>query len=251
MADREDGGMPDPRRSRRGALVRSDLPATFTPETLRELDMWTLRRLSQRGNGVLSADDQRDFDEALRVVMQAPTGRLQQSLRRFDRDRADALDPELRRSYLRTRARLEAQAGRARSSFPQLSTELEATPPESSEPPDGETAEADEGTDDMSLASFESEIEEASDSLVLLERIASIEQQQLEHHRAQALRDVRGVYFAVVVSVAVIVSGVAPLVAAEPSQRLLILGWTALVCLTAGLVYAAVRAAQSHRSDPD
>jgi len=59
------------------------------------------------------------------------------------------------------------------------------------------------------------------------------------------------VYFAVVVSVAVIVSGVAPLVAAEPSQRLLILGWTALVCLTAGLVYAAVRAAQSHRSDPD
>ena len=212
--------------------------------------MWTLRRLSQRDNGVLSADDQRDFDVALREVMQAPTGRLQQSLRRFDRDRADALDPELRRSYLRTRARLEAQAGRARSSFPQLSTELEATPPESSAPPDEET-EPTRGPTTKSLASFETEIEEASDSLVLLERIASIEQQQLEHHRAQALRDVRGVYFAVVVSVAVIVSGVAPLVEAEPSQRLLILGWTALVCLTAGLVYAVVRAAQSHRDSPD
>ena len=152
------------------------------------------------------------------------------------------------RPSVRVRRRAVAQAGRARSSFPQLSTELEATPPESSAPPDEET---DEGTDDGTLASFETEIEEASDSLVLLERIASIEQQHLEHHRAQALRDGRGVYFAVVVSVAVIVSGVTALVEAERSQGVLLLGWTALVCLTGGLVYAFVRAAESHSEVPE
>jgi len=182
----------------------------------------------------------------LRAVMQEPTGRLQHSLRRFDRNRADALDPELRRSYLRTRDRLRAQAERARVAFPQLSTDIEATtlePPTSPASPAGEVTADD--TDDISLASFESDIEETSDSLVLLERIASIEQQQLEHHRDQALRDVRGLFFALVVSVAVIVGGVGTLVGADPSDRLLILGWTALVCVTGGLVYALVRAAQS------
>ena len=238
--------MPDPRRPGRRALVRSDLPEVFTPETLRGMDLSTVRRLSQRDNGVLTAEEQRDFDSALRAVMQEPTGRLQHSLRRFDRNRADALDPELRRSYLRTRDRLRAQAERARVAFPQLSTDIEATtlePPTSPASPAGEVT--DDDTDDISLASFESDIEETSDSLVLLERIASIEQQQLEHHRDQALRDVRGLFFALVVSVAVIVAGVGTLVGADPSDRLLILGWTALVCVTGGLVYALVRAAQS------
>ena len=114
--------MPDPRRSgrRRPPLQRSDLPATFTPETMRELDLATLRRLSQRNNRILSADEQRDFDMALGEVMREHTDRMQQSLRRFDPDRAEGYDPELRRSYLRTRARLAAQAERARTSFPQL-----------------------------------------------------------------------------------------------------------------------------------
>ncbi len=264
MAGGDDDGMPDPRRAgRRPAPVRSDLPATFTPDTLRDMDLSTVRRLSRPNNGVLTESEQRDFDAAVRTVMQEPASRLRRSRQRVDPGRAEALDPELRRSYLRAQARLNAQAERARASFPQLSTELDDTTPDPSDrsdrparsepstPTDEPDQAADGETDDTTLGTFEAEIEETSDTLVLLERIASIEQQQLEHHRAQALRDVRGLFFALVVSVAVIVSGVAPLVAADPRRRLLILAWTAIVCVIAGVVYAVVRAVQLRTTDAD
>lgn len=234
--------MSPPPRHGRPPLLRTDLPVVFTPATLRELDLSTLRRLSQRDNGILSANEQREFDAALREVMHGTTDRLDRSLRRFGRDRAPTLDPELRGPYLRTRERLAAQAERARASFPQLTDELDAVVP---------VAPAEDAGDDVSLGTFESEVEEASDLLVLLERIASIEQQQLEHQRSQALRDLRGVFFALLVSVAVIVAGIAPLVEAEPHERGLILLWTLVVCAVAGVVYAIVRAAESRRSDPD
>ena len=57
-------------------------------------------------------------------------------------------------------------------------------------------------------------------------------------------------FFALLVSVAVIVAGVAPLVEAEPHERTLIVLWTLVVCAVAGVVYAVVRAAQSDR-DPN
>ena len=60
----------------------------------------------------------------------------------------------------------------------------------------------------------------------------------------------RGVFFALLVSVAVIVAGVTPLVQASPHERRLILVWTLAICATAGVVYAIVRARQSKRS-PD
>ena len=82
----------------------------------------------------------------------------------------------------------------------------------------------------------------------ILEQIAAIQQQQLEHQRSQLLSETRGVFFALAVSVAVIVAGVAPLVEASSEDRRLILIWTAVVCVIAGLGYAAVRAVQS-RSD--
>src|SRR5262249_39373367 len=157
-----------------------------------------------------------DFDAALRQVMRPTRDRLDQSLRRFGDERVDGLDPELRRSFVRARARLAAQAERARETDPEV-----ATAPEPDEPA-LEAAVADGADDDVSLRAFEAEIEETSDLLVVLERIASIEQQQLEHHRSQLLRDVRGVFFAAVVSVAVIVAGVAPLVEATPRDRGLI-----------------------------
>jgi len=47
------------------------------------------------------------------------------------------------------------------------------------------------------------------------------------------------------VSVAVVVAGVAPLVQAEPRQRMLILLWTLVACVVAGVGYAIVRARQS------
>ena len=46
-------------RPDRRALTRADLPAEFTPETVRRLDVFTLRRLSDHGNGVLTADERR------------------------------------------------------------------------------------------------------------------------------------------------------------------------------------------------
>ena len=58
------------------------------------------------------------------------------------------------------------------------------------------SASEDGTTTRISLGALESEIEQTSDTLEILERIASIQQQQLEHQRTQVLRDVRGVFFA-------------------------------------------------------
>ncbi len=216
--------------------------------------MPTIGRLSQRHNGVLTEPEQRAFDEALRVVMQDSTARLEQTLRRTRRGGPAGLDPELRRSYERTQKRLAAQARRARQNFPQLTAGWEVEPPVVDEPealatPDAEpSVESDSEADvGISLETFESEIEQTSDTLEILERIASIELQQLEHQQSQLLRDVRGIFFALLVSVAVIVAGVAPLVQAKPHERNLIFVWTVLVCVASGVGYAVVRAVQSKR----
>ncbi len=241
--------MPPPQPFGREPLTRADLPEVLTPDTVRRMDMRTVRRLSRPGNGVLSADDQRAFDEALRQVMQGTTDRLDQTLRRARPTGPPVdLDPELRRSYMRTRARLATQARRTQENFPQLTSEW-GVPTEPADPPPAEVTGAG-SDDDVSLGTFESEIEQTSDTLEILERIASMQLQQLEHQRSQLLRDVRGLFFALLVSVAVIVAGVAPLVEAAPDKRRQILIWTLVVCGLAGLVYAVVRAAQSRRSPP-
>ncbi len=115
------------------------------------------------------------------------------------------------------------------------------------EPPEDGPDGADE-QDDVSIGAFEAEVAQTSDTMVILEQIAELQKQQLEHQRSQLLSETRGVFFALAVSVAVIVAGIAPLVQASPHDRRLILMWTAIVCALAGLVYAAVRAVQS-RSD--
>lgn len=236
--------MPGGGRPHRRSLTRADLPDEFTPESIRRLDVATIGRLSRPGNGVLGPDEQRSFDDALRAVMQDTTDRLGQSLRRARRGGPGGLDPQLRRSYARTQERLAAQAQRTRQALPQFTGDWD--PPV--EPPASSGGDPD---DDISLGALESEIEQTSDTLDILERIASIQQQQLEHQRTQVLRDVRGVFFALVVSVAVIVGGVAPLVQADSDDRVLIVLWTLAVCAAAGVVYAIVRAAQSGRELDD
>lgn len=233
--------MPGGRRPDRRPLSRADLPDEFTPDTVRRLDVSTIRRLSQPGTSVLSADEQRSFEQALRTVMQDTTNRLDESLRRAQRGGPGGLDPQLRRSYDRTEARLAAQARRARQAFPQLTGDWDAP----AEPP--ETPPSDTHDDDISLGALESEIEQTSETLEILERIASVQRQQLEHQHVQELRDTRGVFFALLVSVAVIVGGVTPLVQAAPHERWLIALWTLAVCAAAGLVYAVVRTLQSKR----
>jgi hypothetical protein len=71
--------MPGGPQHDRRPLTRADLPDEFTPDTVRRLDAITIRRLSHPGNGILSADDQRSFDQALRTVIQPATDRLEQN----------------------------------------------------------------------------------------------------------------------------------------------------------------------------
>src|SRR4029078_7274232 len=76
-------------------------------------------------NGILTADEQRSFDLALRSVMQDTANRLEQSLRRVRRGGTGSLDPQLRRSYPRTEDRLAPQDRRTRRTFPQLTSDWE------------------------------------------------------------------------------------------------------------------------------
>ena len=46
----------------RRSLTRADLPDEFTPDTVRSLDVWTIRRLFEPENGILDADEQRSFE---------------------------------------------------------------------------------------------------------------------------------------------------------------------------------------------
>jgi hypothetical protein len=249
--------VPPERPSRR--IDRSQLPDEFTPETVRAMGMRTARLLARHNNGVLTEPEQAAFDRALREVMQGSTDRLGRTVGRTRQARPPDFDPDLRRSYVRTQRRLDAQAARARQVFPQLTEGWRVDDGEASAPPatdadedpaaepidDPDRVEVDE---DVSVGTFETEIEQTSDTLEILERIATIQQQQLEHQRSQLLSETRGVFFALAVSVSVIVAGIAPLVEASPDKRRLILVCTAVVCALAGLGYAAVRAVQS-RSD--
>jgi hypothetical protein len=228
------------------------LPDEFTPETLRAMGIRTAHALSRHDNGVLTRDEQVAFDRALRQTLQQSTDRLGRSVGRARRAAPETSDPELRSSYLRTQMRLAEQAKRARRTFPQLTEQWESEDAAGADADDATAVaveppgdDAQSGDDDVSIATFESELEQTADTLELLEQIAKIQQQQLEHQRSQLLSETRGIFFALAVSVAVIVAGIAPLVEASGHDRALILGWTAVVCVVAGLGYAAVRAFQS------
>ena len=242
--------MTPPERPGRRAVSRADLPDEFTPESVRRLGFRTIRQLSQPGNGILTADEQASFDAALRDVMQPTAQRLDATLRRAQGGGPGNLDPQMRRSFARTQQRLAEQARRARESFPELTTDWEPAtgeaPPPAVSPPDASTSDTEVTTaDDESLGSFEDEVEQATTTLEMLERIADIQQHQLEHQESQLLSETRGIFFAFLVSVAVLVAGVAPLVEAEPHDRWLILLWTLVSIVVAGVGYALVRMTQS------
>ena len=237
--------MARPEHPNRRTLSRSDLPAELTPETLRHLGMRTLHQLAQHDNGVLDAEEQQQFDAALAEVMQGTASLVNESLQRVRRGGPGNLDPAMRRSYLRTQQRLAQQVGRARESFPDLALESPPAPPEPES--DASTTTEDADDDDVSPGALEEEVEETSETLDMLERIASLQQQQVEHQQRQLLSETRGFFFAFLVSAAVIVAGVAPLVEAEPHDRLLIVLWTVAALVVAGLGYALVRGVQGKK----
>ena len=238
--------MPPPERPDRQRLTRADLPAELTADQLRHLDFRTLRQLARPHNGVLSADEQRQFNGALAELRRGTTSLVESSLQRARRGEPDTLDPALRRSYQRAQQRLAQQAARARKRLPDLDTEPAPDPAQPSEPDDSADA-GGTGDDDVSPDSLEHEVEQTSDTLDMLERIASLQQQLLEHQQSKVLSETRGLFFAFLVSVAVIVAGVAPLVEAEPHDRVVIVVWTVVAIAAAGLAYAVVRAIQARK----
>jgi len=237
--------MPSDRPPRR--VDRSQLPEEFTAETVRAMGFRMARFLANPRNGVLTPDEQVAFDRALREELQGSADRLGRSVRRARHGQPLDLDPDLRRSYQRTQQRLDAQAERTRRAFPQLTDEWGTGEPTTApELPAVDGAEIDvDGGEDESIGTLAAEIEQTSDTLDILEQIASLQQQQLEHQRSQLLSETRGLFFALAVSIAVIIAGVAPLVEASAHDRRLILAWTAAVCVLGGVGYAAVRARQS------
>jgi hypothetical protein len=152
----------------------------------------------------------------------------------------------MRRSYRRTQQRLADQAGRVRESFPELAIDPSY---DTAESPDLDAAATTEAAreDDVSPDGLEQEVEQTSETLDMLERIASLQEQQVKQHANQVLSETRGFLFAFLVSVAVIIAGVAPLVEADPHDRLLILLWTVAAIVVAGLVYVLVRRRQGKK----
>ncbi len=226
----------------------------------------TLRQLADHRNGVLDADEQQQFDAALREVMRGTASRVTEAVQRAPRGGPAPRDPGLRRSYERTQQRLAEQTRRAQERFPELALDLpdepsegtgpssatEPSPPTTApgpSPSDGAvtatpTASGTPTDDDVSPSALAQEVEQTSETLDMLEKIASLQEQQLKHQESQLLTETRGVFFAFLVSVAVIVAGIAPLVEAEPHERVLIVVWTVVVIAAAGLVYALVRRVQ-------
>lgn len=237
--------MPPPGRPDRQQLTRADLPTELTPESLRHLGFRTLRQLARPDNGVLDADEQRQFDAALAELRQGAASLVDMSLQRARRGEPDTLDPAMRRSYQRTQQRLAQQAERARRRLPDLdpASDVPQTPLPDTSTPVEETSD-----DDVSPDTLEHEVEQTSDTLDMLERIASLQQQLLEHQQGQMLSETRGLFFAFLVSVAVIVAGVAPLVEATSHDRLVIVIWTVAATAAAGVSYAVVRAWQVRKN---
>jgi hypothetical protein len=177
--------------------------------------------------------------------MRGTASLVNESLERARRGGPGNLDPEMRRSYQRMQKRLAEQAGRARETYPELA--LNAPPVTDTPAPEPSTVEETHDDDDVSPGTLEQEVEQTSETLDMLEKIASLQQQQLEHQERQLLSETRGFFFAFLVSVAVIIAGVAPLIEAEPHDRLLIVLWTVAAVAVAGAAYALVRSVQGKK----
>lgn len=251
--------MLDPR-----TLTRADLPAVFTPDTLRTLPMGVLKRLRDPRNGVLSPDDQKAYDAALhqlmadaaqrisgrmdpadweRIAQHAHRGggwrgaredkRLQRIARRFGDqvEAAEELAPGVDWSFAAP-AELVAQAP---------PTEPPAAPAES--PAESPSADALPRVDeDETLPQFEERMTEQMQLVGIMADLAEMSHRTYDLERQRDRSETRTVFFGFVVSVAVLVAGWAPLVATHDwPERLWIVGLTVATCVVAGVVYALTR----------
>ncbi|HEX4472989.1 MAG TPA: hypothetical protein VH085_13540 [Nocardioides sp.] len=254
----------------RPELTRTDLPEEFTPETVRRLPISVVRRLSRPGNGVLRPEEQASFDAVVHEVMSETAGRVSRQLSRSDwatvlRDtntrggrrggsaRPSKVDEHVRRLASRIDQQVdvaEALAPGVDWSFAQPGSESPAAG--DPEPPAkaGAVVPADESGDQAETVSdLEQRLTEQVELVEVMSEIADVSKRTYELEQQRDLQNTRGVFFGFVVSVAVLVAGWAPVVAADDwGQRVWILCLTVGTCVVAGAVYALIRTWQNRAS---
>ena len=176
--------------------------------------------------------------------MQYTTDRLEQNLRRPGGASRAVSTHGCGARTCAPQERLAAQARQARRVFPQLMDDPEP-PAELPEPPSA----ADEHDDDISLVHWNPRSRRPRTRWRSSKNRAHPAATTRTPAIASAARRT-GVFFAFLLSVAVIVAGVAPLVEADSDERRLILLWTVVVCVAAGIVYAIVRAGSRRARAP-
>lgn len=254
----------------RRTVRRSDLPANFTPESLRTVPINTLRRLRDPRNGVLSADEQADFNAALHQLMSTTAGRVSGHIgggdwRRVWRDdRRGGLrggprpeQPE-DRHLSRLARRVEQQVAVAESLAPDVDWSFVSRPdapgadgaearPDDPDPraaPQAPSADGDtlaSSAASQTIADLENQLTDELQLVQMVTEIAEMGRRTYALEQQRELSGTRSVFFGFAVSVAVIAAGWAPIVMAGAAERLWIGALTLVTCLAAGLVYVLVR----------
>jgi hypothetical protein len=260
----------------RRPLTRADLPDEFTPETVRRLPINVLGRLARPGNGILSPEEQASFDAVVHEVMSETAGRVSRQFNRSDwakvvreanggrerrggPGRSTRMDEHLRRLTSRIDEQVDvaealapgvdwsfAQAGEVSS--PPRSTAPEA--PDTTSVEDSDSNHADADAKGETVSDLEQRLTEQVELVQVMSEIADVSKRTYELEQQRDLQSTRTVFFGFVVSVAVLVAGWAPVVAADDwGERVWILCLTVATCVVAGLVYALIRTLQNRRSD--
>ena len=101
------------------------------------------------------------------------------------------------------------------------------------------------------MSDLEQRLSEQMELVEVMTEIADVSKRTYALEQQRDLQNTRGVFFGFVVSVAVLVAGWAPVVAADDwSERVWILCLTVGTCALAGAVYALIRRRQN-RLDAD
>jgi hypothetical protein len=263
-----------PKRSRSSVpdnqrrLTRADLPEEFTPETIRRLPMSTLRRLSRPGNGILTQEEQASYDAVLHEVMSQTASRVSQQIDRPDwatvlreanargaragrPGRPSRVDEHLSRLAKRIDAQVDAAEALAPGVDWSFAQPAEAPPSESESESQSESESESESetetesgseTETETVTDLEQRLTEQVELVQVMSEIADVSKRTYALEQERDLQSTRTVFFGFVVSVAVLVAGWAPLVAADDwHERVWILCLTVGTLVVAGAVYALTR----------
>lgn len=237
----------------------------FTPESLRGIPMSELGRLARPGNGVLSAEEQPAFDAALHALMSDAARRVSRQMDRADWKRTvrEARGKGGRPGGVERPTRVDQQLHRLARGIEEQVDRAEALAPavdwsfaqadETPVTPDTPTPADSDGSSSETVADLEQRLTEQVELVQVMSEIAEVSKRTFALEQQRDLQTTRGVFFGFVVSVAVLVAGWAPIVAARDwDERAWTLGLTLATCVAAGIVYALVRRWQNrHRPAED